>query len=269
MKKLQFFACVCLAMLLLGGTPSREAQAALYISEHESLQDIADNTGAELELLAAMNNLPADQLLQAGTLLRLPEQPLQSITVAAGDTIYSLARSYGVDAAELMAENNIRSNARIWPGQTLYLPLAEEQSVFLGQPVVPVFALASRQAAANYAWPVDGFISSPFGQRESGYHWGLDIAADHGSDVLAALAGTVSEAGWKNDAYGYAVMLLHADGTETLYAHCSEVLVEAGQSVRRGDAIARVGSTGNSSGPHVHFEVRQGGNCVNPMDYLP
>ena len=94
------------------------------------------------------------------------------------------------------------------------------------------------------------------------------MAADQGTVIQAAAAGLVTEADWKNDAYGYAVMLDHGNGVETLYGHCSQLLVKAGQQVRAGDAIALVGSTGNSTGPHVHFEVRVNGACQDPLDYL-
>ena len=79
----------------------------------------------------------------------------------------------------------------------------------------------------------------------------------------------VTEADWKNDAYGYAVMIDHGNGYTTLYGHCSELLVESGQKVKAGESVALVGSTGNSTGPHVHFEVRINGSCTDPLEILP
>ena len=118
------------------------------------------------------------------------------------------------------------------------------------------------------AWPVTGPITSTFGQRDLGWHSGLDIAADMGTLIGASAAGRVSEADWKSDGYGYAVMIDHGNGLETLYGHCSELLVRPGDWVEAGEPVARIGSTGHSTGPHVHLEVRLDGECRDPLDYL-
>jgi len=247
------------------------AQAACYISTEETLAEAAEATGTDPALLSAINNIPTETLLPEGTLLTLPEEPQLSITVQPGDTLYGIARTCGVELSELAAWNGIEDAARIHPGQVLYLPLAEEQTAFAVQAgqVQSLPVLAARSAPATYRWPVKGVVSSAFGERSRGWHWGLDIAADEGTTIVAAMAGEVTEAGWKNDAYGYTVMLRHADGSETLYAHCSRLLVEEGAAVKQGESIAEVGSTGNSTGPHVHFEIRIAGSCCDPLIYLP
>ena len=118
----------------------------------------------------------------------------------------------------------------------------------------------------KYAWPVDGgWISAEFG-GESG-HWGMDIAAAGWSDIYAAESGVVKTAGW-NDSYGFYIVIDHGDGYETLYAHCVELLVEPEEEVRRGQLIALVGTTGHSTGFHMHFEVRHNGLHENPKLYL-
>lgn len=125
------------------------------------------------------------------------------------------------------------------------------------------------------AWPApsSSYITSPFGYRnhpQSGVyklHTGMDIGASYGSNIVAANGGTVISAGW-NGGYGLCVMIDHGGGIVTLYAHCSSLYVGYGQSVSRGQAIAAVGSTGNSTGPHLHFEVRVNGNYVNPYPYV-
>lgn len=121
--------------------------------------------------------------------------------------------------------------------------------------------------------PVQGIITSEFGWRihpitgNSRFHSGLDIGADYGDDILAAAPGTVICAGWISG-YGYCVIVDHGNGITTLYGHNQSLLVSEGQQVRQGEAIAICGSTGNSTGPHCHFEVRQNGSPVSPYDYL-
>jgi murein DD-endopeptidase MepM/ murein hydrolase activator NlpD len=98
-------------------------------------------------------------------------------------------------------------------------------------------------------------------------HTGIDISAGTGTSIRAASAGTVVSAGWRGG-YGKCVVISHSGGLATLYAHQSEILVEVGQTVKRGEVIGKVGSTGYSTGPHLHFEVRANGSPVDPMGYL-
>lgn len=127
-----------------------------------------------------------------------------------------------------------------------------------------------------FAWPLDGDyrISSGFGTRTDPIngvvktHGGTDIAAATGTPILAAADGVVEIAGYNAGGYGYYVKISHGDGYETLYGHCSVLLVSTGQAVKQGQVIAKVGSTGHSTGPHLHFEVRYNGNKVNPMQFF-
>lgn len=122
-------------------------------------------------------------------------------------------------------------------------------------------------------WPVSGTITSEFGWRvhpitgDSRFHSGLDIAADYGTPIRAAASGTVIHAGWISG-YGNAVIIDHGGGISTLYGHNQSLAVSEGQSVSQGQVIAYCGSTGNSTGPHCHFEVREGGQAVSPYGYL-
>ena len=116
-------------------------------------------------------------------------------------------------------------------------------------------------------------VSSPYGNRihpiykTNKFHAGIDYAAPHGTAIYAADDGVVLTSGWVNG-YGYTVSINHGSGYVTMYAHCSSLLVSSGQSVKRGQTVARVGSTGNSTGNHLHFEVRVNGKTVNPASYL-
>lgn len=131
----------------------------------------------------------------------------------------------------------------------------------------------SAGAPGALAWPVSGTITSPFGYRRNPFgggmefHQGLDIAAPMGTTITAAAAGTVISAGWYGG-YGNYILIDHGGGMATGYGHCSQIFVSVGQHVQKGQAIGAVGSTGYSTGPHVHFEVRINGKPVDPAQYL-
>ena len=133
---------------------------------------------------------------------------------------------------------------------------------------------AQAHGTGQFMWPVNGEITSPFGWRVHPiwgtqiFHAGLDIGADYGDPVHAADSGTVVYAGWMGG-YGNAVMIDHGGGLVTLYGHNSSITVSEGQQVGKGETIALAGSTGNSTGPHCHFEVRIHGEVTSPLQYLP
>lgn len=119
--------------------------------------------------------------------------------------------------------------------------------------------------------PISGIITSRFGSNDSvrdHSHSGIDIAAPYGTAIKAAAGGTVTYSGNANDGYGLYVIISHGNGVQTVYAHCSQLLVSAGQTVSQGEVIAKVGSTGNSTGNHLHLEVRKNGITYNPQNYV-
>jgi murein DD-endopeptidase MepM/ murein hydrolase activator NlpD len=122
-------------------------------------------------------------------------------------------------------------------------------------------------SAAGFIWPVSGTVTSGFGWRWGRMHEGIDIAAPTGTPIWAAAVGTVIHSGWLGG-YGNLVVVDHGNGIATAYAHASAIFVGVGQSVVQGETIALIGSTGNSSGPHLHFEVRVNGSAVDPLLYL-
>ncbi len=115
--------------------------------------------------------------------------------------------------------------------------------------------------------PVSGTITSRFGSRGRSTHTGLDIATNRGTAIKAASSGEVTYAGWKGS-YGNLIIITHSNGVQTYYAHCDKLYVSVGSSVSQGQTIAAVGSTGNSSGPHLHLEIRVNGVAQNPQNYL-
>ena len=171
--------------------------------------------------------------------------------MAASLTAGALARTDGLPADPLLAE------------QLDELALA---AVYLRN-----FELPAPRVEA-FLWPVEGRISSGFGWRNVSVggnrnHGGIDIVANTGTSVAASKSGTVSFSGW-NGAYGYVVYLDHADGSQTRYAHLSAYFKGAGDAVRQGETLGLVGSTGASTGPHLHFEIRRSGLAVDPLPIL-
>jgi murein DD-endopeptidase MepM/ murein hydrolase activator NlpD len=207
--------------------------------------------------------------------------------VRRGETIYRIARAYGVDPADLLEVNGIADPRQVAVGSELFVPGAsrvvdpEETGGTASPPgsTAPSSSTASPTASssptapapsarARLAWPLQGVLYGRYGVRSGRRHDGIDLAAPEGTAIGAAASGTVIYAG-EQSGYGSIVILRHAEGLVTLYAHCSQVLVEEGREVRRGEPVARVGQTGRTSGPHLHFEVREGTRPRNPLLFLP
>ena len=127
-----------------------------------------------------------------------------------------------------------------------------------------------QQSANGFIWPSKGVLTSGYGWRWGRMHKGIDIAGPIGTPIVAASDGVVTYAQWNDGGYGYLVEITHPDGTETVYAHNSRILVQKGQRVAQGEQISEMGSTGFSTGPHLHFEIHPAGQgAINPMAFLP
>jgi murein DD-endopeptidase MepM/ murein hydrolase activator NlpD len=129
---------------------------------------------------------------------------------------------------------------------------------------------SKQQSANGFIWPAKGVFTSGYGWRWGRMHKGIDVAGPIGTPIVAASDGVVTYAQWNDGGYGYLVEITHPDGTETVYAHNSRILVQKGQKVAQGEQISEMGSTGFSTGPHLHFEIHPAGSgAVNPMAFLP
>lgn len=170
-------------------------------------------------------------------------------------------------AAKLLSANGFQSNPKkavyAYNHSWSYVNKVLAQSELYSQQMLPT---------QNGIWPLPAScttITCPYGapRKNSGYHHGVDIACKTGTGVFAAIPGQVSFAGWKG-VYGYCVMVKNGSGIETLYGHLSKILVKKGQTVKQNEMLALSGSTGNSTGPHLHFEVRVNGRTCDPLQWL-
>ncbi len=180
------------------------------------------------------------------------------VTVEPGDTLERLAARWGVAPEDISncSLNNLRLGEEPTPGAKLVIPHGR-RDVTLAPP--------GRAQGYAYAWPIRGYVTQYYSSR----HRAIDLGAPYGAKVYASRAGVCISAAWSQAGYGYLVILKHDDGSRTCYSHLKGAWVGPGQSVARGDLVGEVGSTGNSTGPHVHFEIRIGGVPQNPLDYLP
>ena len=190
--------------------------------------------------------------------------------VRPGQTIWSIAREHGVSVEALIRVNRLAPDTKLRAGQRLSLPLSE---VVEGSQEPPSFADIVLEPpppvpTVQFVRPVPGPIASPFGPRGRAWHGGVDLRADRGSLIQAAAAGMVIQSGWER-AYGRVVKVWHLRDLMTVYAHNLENLVKVGDWVEQGQVIATVGSTGRSTAPHLHFEIRLDGRKYNPVFWLP
>lgn len=217
-----------------------------------------------------------------------PPATTVSTVVRLGDTLLKIAQRYGLTMGELLQLNPGLETARLVvgsqiqvvrsaPGRSrMLLGLAPVGSGGLSWPELPSFGNDQRPTSpylrGNSAliWPAQGTFTSGYGWRWGRMHRGIDIANNVGTPIVAAARGRVSFAGWHEGGYGYFVEITHEDGSRTRYGHNSNLLVREGQQVDQGQVISQMGSTGRSTGPHLHFEVLPPGEgAMNPLQFLP
>ncbi len=188
------------------------------------------------------------------------------IQVGPGESLWTIARRHGTTVGALMELNGLASD-RLQVGQALRVLPGNAPSQALPAAAAPQASVPS----SGMVWPLVGNITSRFGYRRlriggTNMHYGLDIDGNTGDPIRSATAGTVTFSGWRGG-FGYLVIVTNGD-TEYFYAHASALLVSEGQQVQPGDLIARVGATGNVTGPHLHFEIRVSGTAVDPLPIL-
>ena len=234
----------------------------------ETLSDLAQRYDVTLNALIGANpDISSLDRLPAQLELLIPPAEGLVITLRPDEDLSEVLKSYDVDPVAVVKANNLRSPGELTPGTLLFLPGVP--------PTQAVERLAKvREEENRYLWPVHGRITSHYGRRNLGlgtsaFHRAIDISAPAGTPVVAARSGTVSFVGWSDQGYGNLIKIRHSGGAETWYAHNSQVNVSAGQYVHQGETIGLVGSTGLSTGPHLHFEVHENGTALDPLGFLP
>jgi murein DD-endopeptidase MepM/ murein hydrolase activator NlpD len=208
------------------------------------------------------------EFLRIGQELIIPPTTGVLHTVGSGDTVQAIANKYKVDASVItrLDFNGLTPPFALTTGQKIMVPGGEKPY----QPKV-VYAYSGlvpdnvSKGSGNFGWPIGGIITQQFWTG----HRAIDIGVHLGTPVLASDSGYVVLVANDDSGYGKHVMINHGNGFETLYAHLSVILVTPGQTVRKGQSLGLSGSTGRSTGPHLHFEIRYYGQQRNPLNYLP
>ncbi|MBI3322777.1 MAG: LysM peptidoglycan-binding domain-containing M23 family metallopeptidase [Candidatus Omnitrophica bacterium] len=233
-------------------------------------------------LVAMAGCTPYHGNLAPGSSAALPPAPaLQSAgtpalhRVARGETLWSISRRYGVKLSDLTRENGIGNSTRIEVGQRLRIPERSSSPVERGIRVAGASTPApqaelSGRASSAFVWPVQGRVISIFGARGRGrVNKGVDIQAPAGADVRAVRRGQVDFTHENLPGFGKTIIIDHGDGFASVYAYVGEILVHKGDAVSQRQVIARVGSSGRSRVPALHFQIRRHQKPQNPLHYLP
>ena len=263
----------------------------------ESVYTVARREQVPLRALIGANRLRAPYRLNVGQKLVIPRVQIHS--VAEGETLYGISRRYDVDMYRLAKTNDIRHPFGIAAGDRLAIPVVrargDRPAPIAARPSAPPPPSSARstgispakpfngvlpkprpfvtpmpsRAASKFAWPVRGRVISRFGVKRGGQHNdGINIATSPGAPVKAAENGVVAYVGNELPGFGNLLLIRHAGGYTTAYAHSAEILVRRGQRVARGQVVARAGSTGRVDRPQLHFEIRKGRKAVNPLSLL-
>ncbi|MBR1657509.1 MAG: LysM peptidoglycan-binding domain-containing M23 family metallopeptidase [Synergistaceae bacterium] len=271
------------------------------VTAGDSLWSISNNLNVDTETIRGSNNLKTSSALRPGAKLRIPNQDGIFYVLKAGETIEEVAKRYRVSMTKIKLVNEGVNVASLKADDEIFLPGAKPEALRENKSPVKLAeakksepakkstpAPAQNKTAAKtekrqrsdvavrtsgFRWPIMGRINSPFGWRthpitkRRDFHTGIDIKANRNDPIKAAGSGRVVYSGWMGG-YGKVLVIEHNNGQSTLYAHCSTLLFGKGANVSSGQLVAKIGTTGRSTGPHLHFEVRNGSSPVNPIKYL-
>lgn len=233
------------------------------VKEGDVICVIAKNFGITEDTVISVNNIHNSRRIQIGQCLKIPSIPGILYTVRTdGETVDSIARKFKVECAKVCSVNSLSDSETLTAGTMIFVPDAKLDWVTRQEINGDLFRKPIRAhwyLSSSYGWR-----QSPFTGART-YHGGIDMACPHGTRVYAALPGTVSSTGY-NNTYGNYVIVNHHSGYRSLYAHLSEIKTRKGEYVGQNSVIGYVGSTGLSTGPHLHFAVFKNGRQVNPAN---
>ena len=246
------------------------------IKNGDTLWSVANAFDLDVNSLFGCNKLSETDILKIGSVIRVPNQDGIFVAVKSGQIVGGLAKQYGIFAEAIVSANKMAEGAALTQGNEIFLPGAKVRVSSESSGTKRTVAGNVKEkvtAKRGFGWPVVGKISSSYGWRRDpvrggkDFHTGLDIRAPKGRPIVAAAAGRVVHSGWMGG-YGRTIVISHPGGATTLYGHASKLLVGVGANVKRGQRIALVGSTGRSTGNHLHFEIRQRGTPMNPLKFI-
>ena len=265
------------------GPLHRTQNEAYTVISGDTLSGIADKFGISIATVMWANNLTVHDFIQPGQKLVILPTTGILYKVKTGDTVTKIAATYGINADDIKSWNDItdetvlqKDRELLIPGGRVITPPAPKPKP---KPIAAPYVRppdAADNGATDMIWPsAVYYISQPYGiwsRVDRGIHTGVDLAGPTGTPIYAADDGIVTHAGCGANGckkgYGSYIDIDHGDGIATRYGHTSKLLVAVGDQVHRGQVIALMGSTGHSTGPHLHFEVRKNGRYVNPMPYI-
>lgn len=259
----------------------RDTLVEYKVQSGDVIGSIASRFGIKIATILWANNLTARSYIRPGDTLKIPPADGVIYNVKKGDNIGKIAKLFGVDQSTIIAFNKMKKDGSdIAVGEDLFVPGGTKQgntgngNIAIGtskitetlRKVAAPLPSLDIPAGGGYIWPTGAKrVTQYFGWR----HTGIDIAGPIGTPNYAAKGGKVvkSQCGW-NGGYGCYIIIDHGGSVTSLYGHNSKLLVSVGDVVKQGDVVGLLGSTGRSTGPHIHFEVRVGGKRVNPLQYI-
>ncbi|MFP4205143.1 MAG: peptidoglycan DD-metalloendopeptidase family protein [Spirochaetaceae bacterium] len=228
----------------------------------DTLLDLAFRFDLNMDSIVSFNRIEDVRLMRAGETYEIPSRDGILYTVKQGDSLEGIARRHDTDVNALLDANDMTSSS-IRPGDTLFVPEGRmddsELKLVLGE---------------LFLHPMRGVLTSGYGIRNDPFtgvrrmHYGIDVASSMGTPIKAARAGRVVHIGSQPGNYGRFMIIRHPGGYQTLYAHLDSYAVSEGQYVSQGQVIGKMGNTGRSTGPHLHFSIIRDGSFVDPMEYL-
>ncbi len=264
-------------------SPAFVTAGAVVVGKGDTVYALSRRHGVSVRAIIEANRLAPPYHLNVGQRIALPRE--RGHTVRRGDTLYSVARAYDVDVYGLARANRIKAPYTLYVGQRLRIPGSVQggsvRTASVAAPkAAPRLSRSRPKAPAGvptppaasgkgFMWPIRGRLISGYGAKSKGLrNDGINIAAPRGTAVKAADNGVVAYAGNELRGFGNLLLVKHANGWVTAYAHNDTLMVKRGQKVAKGQVIAKVGSTGRVRTPQLHFELRKGKRTVDPKRYL-